>query len=372
MKIIVGDIGGTNTRLLFAEMNESVCDNVYEHSYPSQNFNSFTEVVKQFLHDYDLGASIDAACFAIAGPVEDHPVAEQQVTVTNLPWVISEKELKHDLNIPQLKLINDFLAVAIGISELRDTDYITLQEGVSSVAVVNPDKVKSDKVKPDKVKPDKAKPDKAKPDKAMPDKINPNIAVIGAGTGLGAAHLVWQDDHYHAYSSESGHTGFAPENPLQTELLAWMQQQHSHVSLEMLLSGKGLVTIYQFLHQLKHYQESSQVQEKMKLNDAAEVITESALTNGDALCQAALDCFIDIYGAAAGNIALNYYPVAELYIAGGIAAKIKDKMLGPAFIAAFTNKGLLSLKMKSVTIKLVLQDKVGLYGALAMLKRSYL
>jgi glucokinase len=195
---------------------------------------------------------------------------------------------------------------------------------------------------------------------------------IGAGTGLGAAHLVWQHDHYHAYSSESGHTGFAPENPLQTELLAWMQQQHSHVSLEMILSGKGLVTIYQFLHQLKHYPESPQVQEKMKLNDAAEVITESALTEGDVLCQAALDCFIDIYGAAAGNIALNYYPVAELYIAGGIAAKIKDKMLGPAFIAAFTNKGLLSLKMKSVTIKLVLQDKVGLYGALAMLKRSWL
>lgn len=352
MKILVGDIGGTNTRLLFAEMNESVCDNVYEHSYPSQYFNSFTEVVKQFLQDYDLGASIDAACFAIAGPVEDYPVGEQQVAVTNLPWVISEKELKNEFNIPQIKLINDFLAVAIGISELRDTDFITLQDGKSSVANVSPDK--------------------AKPDKIKPDKINPNIAIIGAGTGLGAAHLVWQHDHYHAYSSESGHTGFAPENSLQTELLAWMQQEHSHVSLEMILSGKGLVTIYQFLHRQKHYQESPQVQEKMKLNDAAEVITESALAEGDVLCQAALDCFIDIYGAAAGNIALNYYPVAELYIAGGIAAKIKDKMKGPAFIAAFTNKGLLSSKMKTISIKLVLQDKVGLYGALAMLKRTYM
>jgi len=151
-----------------------------------------------------------------------------------------------------------------------------------------------------------------------------------------------------------------------------MQHKHSHVSLEMLLSGKGLTTIYHFLHEQKHYLESSSVQAKMKLNDAAEVITEYALAETDPLCEATLATFIDIYGAAAGNLALNYYPVAELYIAGGIAAKIKDKMQGSSFIAAFKNKGLLSSKMKTITIKLILQDKVGLYGALTMLKRIYM
>ena len=147
-----------------------------------------------------------------------------------------------------------------------------------------------------------------------------------------------------------------------------MQQQYGHVSLEMLLSGKGLINIYNFFHTVKGMRESIDVKVAMKENDAAHVITDRALTDKDELCQETLQCFIEIYGAAAGNIALHYYPVGELYIAGGIAAKVREKILSPVFIQAFINKGLMMKKMKNITIKLITEEKVGLYGALAMLK----
>ena len=329
MNFLAGDIGGTNTRLLFAKMNKNICDELYEKNYLSQDYNSLNEVVDKFFLEHNIPSFIDAACFAIAGPVENGTVS-----VTNLPWVIKEDDLKEDLLTSNVILINDFLAVAIGITELKDNDLVIVKEGQ------NP--------------------------------VNSDAAIIGAGSGLGAAHLVWTDNQYQAYTSEAGHTGFAPENTLQSELLIWMQQQYSHVSLEMLLSGKGLVTIYKFLHKVKGVNESLQVKEAMNAKDPAQVITEYALADTDQLCEQTLACFIEIYGAAAGNIALSYYPIGEIYIAGGIAEKIKDKMISPGFVQAFVNKGLLSSNMNKITIKLITQDKVGLYGALAKLKSIYL
>jgi len=332
MNFLVGDIGGTNTRLLFAKMNGNTCEEFYEKSYSSRYYSNLIEVINDFLSDCNINHAIHSACFAIAGPVEDETVA-----VTNLPWIISADQLKTDLNTPDIKLINDFLAVASGISELTDNDFIVLQKGKHNVSTSYQD-----------------------------------AAIIGAGTGLGAAHLVYSDNRYQSYSSETGHTGFAPENAIQLELLTWMQKQHSHVSLEMLLSGKGLVNIYRFFHEVKGLKESFSVSDDMALIDPAQVITDYALSGDDELCQTTLDCFIEIYGAAAGNVALNYYPVDVLYIAGGIAAKIKPKMIDSAFINAFVDKGLLSSNMRNITVKLITQDKVGLYGALAILKSTYL
>ena len=327
MNYLVGDIGGTNTRFLFSNENGINDDNCILKSYPSQEFSNFNKLLSEFLSEFNLHHNIDAACFAIAGPVE-----KGAVSVTNLPWVIQEEQLKHNLCTAKVKLINDFYAVANGISELKETDVIIVQQGLNM--------------------------------------NNSDAAIIGAGTGLGVAHRVLIDSHFHTYTSEAGHTGFAPENTLQSELLIWMQQKHNHVSLEMLLSGKGLATLYDFFHSVKGIKESVDVRSAMKGHDAAQIITEFALKNTDELCQKALSCFIDIYGAAAGNVALHYYPVGEIYIAGGIAAKMKDKIVSPAFIQAFVNKGLLSENIKNITIKLITQEKVGLLGALAVLKNE--
>jgi glucokinase len=332
MRIIAGDIGGTNSRLVFAENNASTVRVLVEKHYPSAEFNDFVEVLKLFLSEHDISLPVDAACFAIAGPVES-----SAVSVTNLPWVIHQTQLSDLLQTIQVALINDFVAVAHGISELDESDILIIQQGLT---------------------------DEKKATKS-------DLAVVGAGTGFGVAHLVWQQDHYKPYSSEAGHVGFAPENSLQTELLAWMQRTHNHVSLEWLLSGKGLVTIYHFLHEVTGLAESPVVNEVMLADDSARVISDYALLQNDDLCQRAIEMFIDIYGAAAGNAALHYYPIGELYIAGGIAAKIKSRMVDGRFTAAFNSKGAMSSVMQKITIKLITQENVGLYGALSYAWQCY-
>lgn len=330
MFVIAGDIGGTNTRLLIAEVTATSCVSMFEKSYLSQDFHSLTDVLNTFLKEYDINATVDAACFAVAGPV-----INKTVSVTNLPWIISEEELQKHLNTPDVTLINDFIAVAHGITELKDPDFIVLQQG-----------------------------------QIPGNKKHPDCVVIGAGTGLGAAHIVYLDERYHYFSSEAGHSGFSPVNKIQTNLLSWMQVKHEHVSLEMILSGNGLVNIYNFFKDFIGIKESETVKNEMKIKNPSQVITEYAQSVKDELCIEALTCFVNIYGAASGDIALHYYPVDEVYIAGGIAPKIKDEIAYSDFIHYFINKGLLTSNMKKITVKLILQDKVGLYGALSLLKST--
>jgi len=322
MNVLAGDIGGTSTRLILAQLNKQQRRVLCEARYPSNQYSDLSEVIHFFLTDNQLDTELNAACFAVAGPVK-----QGQASVTNLPWEISEAQLSAEFNIPAIKLINDFIAVAYGISELPESDFLFLQKGKQC----------------------------AKGD----------AAVVGAGTGLGAAHLVWQQSYYQAFSSEAGHAGFAPQNKLQCELLSWMQERHAYVSLEYLLSGQGLHRIYRFLHEVKNIAESPAVFEAMKTNAAPAVISRFALSEEDDLCQRTLACFIEIFGAAAGNIALHYYPLDSVYIGGGIAPKIKNKMLDSCFINAFTNKAAMTSNMKDITVKLICQEKAGLYGALS-------
>lgn len=326
MQILAGDIGGTNTRLICVEVSDTGQYVLAEKSYLSAGYSNLDQIIDVFLSEHNISNTIEAACFAVAGPV-----VSGVARVTNLPWIISQKELVNYLQTPKVKLINDFVAVTYGITELQDTDMLVLQQGLVSNET----------------------------------SAHPDAAVIGAGTGFGASHRVWLNDRYQVFSSEAGHAGFAPENAEQSELLTWMQKKLSHVSLEIILSGNGLNTIYDFLHDAVGLPESLHVKQAMQKTDPARAITEHALLENDALCQKALDVFIDIYGAAAGNVALHYYPVTELYIAGGIAPKIKDKMLGQRFIDAFVNKGLMSSNMEKITVKLITQERVGLYGALS-------
>lgn len=333
MQILAGDIGGTNTRLICAVVSDAGRDIVAEKNYLSADYSGLIQVIDAFFTEHNITDAVDTACFAVAGPVESGVAA-----VTNLPWVISEETLSKKLQTSKVMLINDFVAVAYGVSELPDTDMLVLQQG----QVFN-----------------------NKPDCYL------DAAIIGAGTGFGASHRVWIDNHYQIFPSEAGHAGFAPENMEQSELLFWLQKKYPHVSLEMVLSGKGLFRIYQFLHEVAGFSEAKPIKEAMKNIDPAQVVAEHALLEDDGLCQKALDIFIDIYGAAASNVALHYYPVNELYIAGGIAPKIKDKIFGHRFTDAFLNKGPMAANMKKIMVKLVTQDKVGLYGALARAQSFY-
>lgn len=324
MKILAGDIGGTNTRLIYGKYDNSQRRTVAEKNYLSKDYADFDQVLKYFLSEHNIPTSIDAACFAIAGPIKSG-VAE----VTNLPWVIKEKELKNKFRISNLKLINDFVAVVYGLDLLQDEDIQVLQSSKSSTNNTN------------------------------------KTVVLGAGTGFGVAYRVCVNNSYHVYSTEAGHTGFSPENEIQCHLLNWLLKDKSHVSLEDILSGKGIITIYKFLQQHLQLAESNDVIDAMRKSDPSQVITDFGLSKRDNLSQKTLEFFVDIYGSAAANAALSFYPIDELFIAGGIAPKIKDKLTDEHFINAFISKGLMSSSMKNITVKLVLQDKVGLNGSLS-------
>lgn len=328
MRILAGDIGGTHTRLVVIEGNhQGDLKTLAEKYYDSQKYDHLITIIQKFLNEFEITTDIDASCLAIAGPVSDGVTK-----VTNLPWLLRENELTEKLNISDLKLINDFSAVTYGINELSADDLLVLQTGSKT------------------------------------NKKFPNAAVIGAGTGLGVSHRVWLNDRYQAFSSETGHTGFAPENELECALLGWLQKQYSHVSLELILSGRGVLTIYNFLKEVYNLSESSSIRDKMNDMDPAQVITESALEGSDELCTKTLECFVEIYGSTAGNVALNYYPVDEIYIAGGIATKIYKKLAEPRFINALVNKGAMTENLKKLQIYLIKQEKVGLFGAIATAK----
>lgn len=324
MNILAGDIGGTNTRLRFATVINDEVSLIAEKQYASQAYPGLDDVIRLFISEFNLSMPLDSVCMAVAGPVKS-----SKASVTNLPWEISVEDLRKSLSCDKVCLINDFVAIAHGISQLTSDDVLVIKAGTKSEA----------------------------------HNDNQDAAVVGAGTGLGAAHLLWKDDHYEPLPGEAGHTTFAPTTPLLSRLLSWLQQDLSHVSLEMLLSGRGFLTIYNFIHKKEGIPESREVKQKLKTNDPAKVITDYALNDQDQLCVATLNCFIDIYGAALSDIVLHYYPLKTVYIAGGIAVKIKDELLSHRFIKAFENKGLMTDNMKELAVKLIVNESVGLNGA---------
>lgn len=329
MRLLVGDIGGTNTRLAYVQ-DDCAPAIRQEKTYASSDYASLIEVIEDFLSSYDIQEPLDAVCLAVAGPV-----IAGCASITNLPWSICEEDLRVALQIKQIFLINDFLAVAYAIPGLAENDLVTLQAG-----------------------------------EPIRESGKINVAVLGAGTGLGAAHLVWQGDHYQAFSSEAGHASFAPETDTQEQLFAWLHQRHAHVSVEMLLSGSGIYTIYQFFRDELGLPESVLIRNAMQDADPAQVISKYALAD-DELCARTLTCFIEIYGAVAGDIALHYYPVSAVYLAGGIGPKIKDMLASDVFTKAFCNKGPMRENLQRLPIKLVLTANPGLDGAIAYARERY-
>jgi len=327
MRLLAGDIGGTNTRLTFVESADSDARTLAEKSYASANYPGLDQVVAAFLSEHNIDKPADAACFAVAGPV-NAGVAK----VTNLPWVVSETELSRRLHIPAVSLINDFVGIAYGIESLGDADLKTIHPG------------------------------KNEDSKAM----SRDAAIVGAGTGFGGSRRVWLNNRYFGLASEIGHAGFAPANAEQESLLNWMRKTHRHVSQEMLLSGRGLGSIYHFLREQGEPAETDKVKEDFQNSaDPAEVITRHALAGSDELCQKTVELFVDIYGSTASNVALNYFPVGEVYIAGGIGQKIEKFLSSGRFMDAFLNKGVMSSNLEKITVRMILQEKVGLLGALS-------
>jgi len=318
MLVLAGDIGGTSTRLAYFDTAGGRLTPLAESRFPSREAGSLVEIVGRFAAEHDLAA--ERACFGIAGPVR-----QGKVRTPNLPWSVDTQELVKTLGIQKVTLINDLEANASGIGLLGPEDFATLNQGVS-----NP---------------------------------TGTIAVISAGTGLGEAIAYWDGTCHRTLPSEGGHADFAPRNELETELLLYLRAEHGRVSTERIVSGPGLRNIYRFFRDVRHLPESPAVAEAMRQGDPSAAITRAAMAGECQLCGQVLDLFVALYGAEAGNMALRVLATGGVYLGGGIAPKIIDRLKGAGFMLAFTAKGRLSPLLESIPVRVILNDRTALLGA---------
>jgi glucokinase len=318
MLILAGDVGGTSTRLAFFEAGHEGLSVLAEGHYPSREHSSLVEIVHRFESQHRLKA--EKACFGIAGPV-----LEGRVRTPNLPWNIESIELAELLQLPQVRLINDLEANTYGIAALKGDDLYTLNAGTPHPTGT--------------------------------------IAVVSAGTGLGESLAYWDGAFHRPLPSEAGHADFAPRNEIETELLRYLQSKHGRVSYERVVSGPGLLDIYRFLRDKHYFTESDAVKAAMQAGDPSAVITRSALDNSCPMCSKALDIFTSVYGAESGNAALRFLATGGVYLGGGIPPRIIEKLKGPSFMVAFTNKGRLSPLVHSIPVHVILNERTALLGA---------
>jgi len=333
--MLCADIGGTKTWLQIARRPASAGgpEVVFQRRYVSGRYADFDTLLAEFL-DAAAQAGVAAptvACIGVAGPVDTVGAGHQCARVTNLPWRLDSHALAQRFGLSRCRLINDFQAAGYGLDALGADDRLVLQEG-------------------------------------RPVAHGPRV-VIGAGTGLGQALLVWTrvgqgGGYYEVLPSEGGHGDFAPAGPLQRELLGFVAARQPRVCVEDVLSGRGLVNVYRFLADKWPRRASAALAAVLDTDDAPAAISGAALApEPDALASDALDLFVAIYGTQAGNLALTCLASGGVYIAGGIAPRIPSRLQAGGFMAAFRDKGPMSALMAGIPVTVVLDAQLGLKGA---------
>jgi len=315
--ILAGDIGGTNARLAYFQAQNGSLRLLSERVFPSGQYHEFGDIVRKFLEESH--ARPEVACFGIAGPVRNG-----RVETSNLPWVVEQSRLAKQIHLPATLVINDVEANAWGIAALGSGDLLALNRVAAAVG---------------------------------------NQAVIAPGTGLGEAGLIWNGSRHQVFPSEGGHADFAPQDDLQVELLRYLARRYGHVSFERIVSGPGLVNVYEFLREKGSADEPAGFAAQLADRDAAAAISTAALKGENPLAERALDVWISIYGAEAGNLALKTMAAGGVFLGGGISPKILPKLRGPRFLQAFLDKGRLRPLMESIAVQVIINDKAGLLGA---------
>lgn len=328
MLILAGDIGGTHTRIaLFEHGSGATLKLALEQIYPSRDHKSLDEIVSLFLSSHKEG--IDCACFGIAGPV-----IHGEVSTPNLAWTVNAGRLAQHVGINEVWLINDLQAHASGVDDLEAEDFVVLNKVETGVG---------------------------------------NGAVIAAGTGLGEAGLFWDGARRWPFPCEGGHTDFAPRNDDEIALLQYLLKKFGRVSYERVVSGPGLANVYEFLRETGKEQEPAWLKQELQASpDPVPVISGYGIQGKAAICQRALEIFVSVYGAEAGNLALKLMATGGVFLSGGIAAKILPKLTEPAFMQAFVSKGRLQPLMESIPVKAIVNDRVGLIGAARYAQRKQL
>ena len=314
--LLCGDIGGTKTKLGFFRRHAPLTP-VRVESVQNAGVDDFGAILTRFVGDDP--PALDAACFGVAGPV-----ADGHVETTNLPWVLDAAALSRALRT-RVFLLNDLEALAYGVSVLDDDGSVVLNAGTV-------------------------------------DAHGPR-AIIAAGTGLGEAGLAWNGRRWLAIASEGGHADFAPRNDREIALLRHLQGIHGHVSYERVLSGPGLANIFAFLRDGEGQTVPPALAGAIPSGDPAAAIAAAALADEALIASTALDMFVAIYGAEAGNWALKLKATGGVWVGGGIAPKILPKLEDGAFLAACLDKGRFADFLGRVPVRVVVAKDTTLYGA---------
>lgn len=319
--ILAGDIGGTKALLLLATVRQGRPAAVLERRYAVASFADFSAMLARFLDECRQHRGRDlrlaSACFGAAGPASD-----KRIQMTNLPWRLDAEAIAAEFGIGRVQLVNDFEAAAMGVDALAPGDSAMLQRG-------------------------------------EPLPRAPRV-VIGAGTGLGVAYALPQGKRHRVIAGEGGHAGFAPADDEQMRLWQALHAQLGRVSVEHVVSGPGLVRIYEFLR--AEMPETPALRQSVRTEGAA-AIGRHALEHGDPLACRALDLFIACYGALAGDHALSVTARGGVYIAGGIARKIFGRLAAGGFMAAFNAKGAQAQLTGRIPVQVVTTERLGLLGA---------
>jgi glucokinase len=316
--VLAGDIGGTKTNLgLFLRGQKKPRLKILR-SYPSREAPDLEKIIETFLELVPV--SIAGACIGIAGPV-----IKGTSQVTNLPWCVSEERLQKQFHWPRARLINDLTATAFAIPLLTRQEVFSLGRR----------RIRSKE----------------------------NKALVAPGTGFGEALIIYVNGRYIPVPSEGGHSDFSPNTEDECELWRFLHRQYGHVSIERLLTGSGLYNIYRWLTATKRFQTTTWPRQRLCRLDPAQSITAGALIDRDPQCIAAIEMFVSIFGAVAGNLALTGMATGGVYLGGGIPPKILPMLKKGLFMMAFVNKGRLKPLLEKIAVRVILNDKAALFGA---------
>jgi glucokinase len=321
--VLAGDVGGTKINLALARAGRGGIEIVAESRYESGDHDSLESVVRTFLEAQRgamAGGPVERACFGVAGPV-----IGDESTLTNLPWSVDADVLERDLGIRRVLFLNDLVATAYGLTGLAGDQVATIHAG---------------------------------------RRRGSTRAVIAAGTGLGAAILSEGEDEPLALPTEAGHVDFAPRDDEEAALLSWLRARHGRISVERVVSGPGLVAIYEFLRDSGRREEPAWLAERLAATeDKGETISKAALAGEAAICEEALARFVSAYGAASGNLALSCLSLGGVYLGGGIAPDILPALRDDRFRSAFLDKGRMRDILADVPVRVILEPRAALLGA---------
>ncbi|HLC18349.1 MAG TPA: glucokinase, partial [Thermodesulfobacteriota bacterium] len=316
--ILAGDIGGTKTFLGLFTPSGGAPVEVRSEKFVNAGFSGVAEVIEAFIKEGEAGrigaASLGAAC----------PVEANRCTLTNIHWTVDGEALRKKFRIKRLGLMNDLAAMGWGVGLLSKKDIMTINEGVPKEG---------------------------------------NAALIAAGTGLGEAILFWDGKAHTPSSSEGGHTDFGARTTLEVELLGYLMEEFGHVSYERILSGPGIENVYRFLLSREGKSVPGRIEKMFAVEGVDRAVIDEAIKGKDRTCARAIELFLSIYGAEAGNLALKGMAMGGVYVGGGIAPKVFASADAGPFMDAFVDKGRFRDFMSRLPVRLILNDRTALLGA---------